>query len=311
MEKKKHEYNVIWRDLNFEENNEYSKYLEKLKPNIESLNINIFCISSTEKALKFILKKKLNKLIIITNIGKDLSGKRFIEIVRKILGFDIFVLFFSKNKEHFDWIKNFKNCLYTDKYDIFESYIKNYNMKNLNFLKKKIEEIYNLQLNGFTEEFIENPNNKTFDCINNINPYIRHVNIYCKDKGKYLVMKSDGNVVNSKIDCPWDITILDDEITFFSNGYYLKEEYRNIIGFKYMAKLNYKMKGKYFYFLNEKNNKILSLEENKVKFKNIVEPGENEIFELIDIPDKNDNLLKKSILSSNIFNDISSDNIDD
>ena len=49
-----------------------------------------------------------DKFILISNIGLDLSGKRLVEVARKILGFNIIVLFFSSNKENLKWIKDLK-----------------------------------------------------------------------------------------------------------------------------------------------------------------------------------------------------------
>ena len=120
---KKNDYYVVWRDPHFakELHNKYTEYLDERKLFcIEKANMNIYSLTSTEKALKFILNRKEenDKIIFITNIGKDKSGKRFIEIVRKIYNFDIIVLFYSKNFEHFKWIKDLPNCLYTNKTDI-------------------------------------------------------------------------------------------------------------------------------------------------------------------------------------------------
>ena len=64
-------------------------------------NMNLYSESSIEQSLKFILKNKYDKVILISNIGLDFSGKRFIEIARKILGFDIIALFFSYNINHY------------------------------------------------------------------------------------------------------------------------------------------------------------------------------------------------------------------
>ena len=142
--------------------------------------MNFYYENSTEEALKFILRRKYDKVIIITSIGKDLSGKRFIEIARKILGFDIIVLFFSKNRTHLNWIQNFNNCLYTDKYDIYKEYITNYNESNLIELKKKVEQYYNIKLKKFTFDFLYFPNYKKQGDFNSLNyscPFIRTVYI--------------------------------------------------------------------------------------------------------------------------------------
>jgi hypothetical protein len=63
-------------------------------------NINIYIEDSTEKALELMKRKKFNKIILITSIGLDLSGIKFVDIARKILGFDVMTLFFSNNIEN-------------------------------------------------------------------------------------------------------------------------------------------------------------------------------------------------------------------
>ena len=95
--------------------------------------------------------------MLISNIGLDLSGKRFIEIARKILGFNIIILFYSNNKDHLKWIKEFPNCLITNEISIYEKYITNYNMDGLKNLKKKIENSYNISLNNFSDDFLSYP----------------------------------------------------------------------------------------------------------------------------------------------------------
>ena len=150
-------YKVVYRDPHFNSEKYYGKYLEKIKRFcIEKAGMNIFTFNSTEKALKFIInakkEKESDKFIFVTSIGKDKSGKRYIEIVRKILNFDVMVLFYSNNTDHFSWIKDFPNCLYTHKPDIFEKYITNYNINGLLNLKKEVEkkyEKYNLKLKDF------------------------------------------------------------------------------------------------------------------------------------------------------------------
>ena len=93
--------------------------------------MNIYIESNTEKALKFIYKRRFNKMILITSIGLDLSGKKFIEIARKILGSNIIVLIFSSNENHLKWSQNFPNVLYTNNGLIYQKYITNYNEKGL------------------------------------------------------------------------------------------------------------------------------------------------------------------------------------
>ena len=137
---KRNEYFVLFYASDFDENNEYFELLEK---NIKlALNINIYYEKSIEEALNFLLMRKYNRIILITTIEKDLSGKRFIDIARKILGLEIIVLFYSNaqdnNREHLSWLQNYPNCLYTNKPENIVEYIKNYNINGLKELKKKL-----------------------------------------------------------------------------------------------------------------------------------------------------------------------------
>ena len=152
---KRNEYFILWRDPHFKGKNEYSDFLlERKLFSMEKAKLNIYFEYSTEEALKFILRRKYNKIILITSIGLDLSGKRFIEIARKILGFNVIVLFFSANEDHLKWIQYFPNCLYSNCSDIYEEYITNFNARGLNNLKKKVEKEYNITLKEFSKDFI-------------------------------------------------------------------------------------------------------------------------------------------------------------
>ena len=154
---KRNEYFIVWRDNNFKGLNVYSDYLKYLK-NIthEFCEFNSYFVDGTEKALSIIKRKKFNKIILISSIGLDLSGKRFVEIARKILGFDVVVLFFSANQNHLQWIQNFPNALYTNDINFYKDYIMKYNEKGLLDLKKKIEEKFSVKLK-FTDKYFEFP----------------------------------------------------------------------------------------------------------------------------------------------------------
>ena len=84
----------------------------------------------------------------------------------------------------------------------------------------------------------------------------------------------------------WYVTILDDEITFYSNGHYLdvSKDNENIETCDFMKRWNFKKKDEFYYFIypGKENNNILSMEEGnpKVNKGNI---GNNELFKLIDI----------------------------
>ena len=115
--------------------------------------------------MELIKKKRFNKIILLSNIGKDLSGIKFVEISRKILGFDIILLFFSNNLNHLSLVQQFPNALFTNQDSFFRDYILNYNYKGILLLKQKIERYYNIKLN-FNNNFFSFSyfiNEKKFD----------------------------------------------------------------------------------------------------------------------------------------------------
>ena len=130
---KRNEFLVIWRDNHFKGDNEYSEFLKERKLFIyEHAKMNAYFESSLERALEIIKRKKNNKIILISNIGLDLAGKKFVEVARKILGFNVMVLFFSGNPDHLNWLKDFPNALYTASADFYQKYILiNYKINNI------------------------------------------------------------------------------------------------------------------------------------------------------------------------------------
>ena len=296
---KRNEYCVLWKDPHFSrknninniiiDNNDYSTFLEKLKEEyMHKTNMNFYFESSMEEALKFIIRRKYDKIILVTNIGLDLSGKKFIEIARKILGFDIIVLFFSNNPSHFEWISNFPNCLYTNKLDIFEEYILNYNEDGLKKLREKVVETYQIKLKKFSFDFISFPNYKSegeFSSLEFKSNYIRRV--YIKNDNIYLCMNDFGEVHIGEKPCEWDITIYDNEITLFSNGFYLDIDDHNKVntfGNQYLSRWNFDKINDYYYFISSKKkmSNILTIEGKEVFVKKD-KPEKSEIFELIDV----------------------------
>ena len=288
---RRNEYFILWRDPNFKGVNDFSEYLQYRKLFCtEKSNMNIYFESSTEEALKFLFRRQYNKVILITSIGLDLSGKRFVDVARKIFGFNLIVLFFSVNENHLKWIKNYPNCLYTNTSQFYEEYISNFNEKGLINLKKKIEERYKITLMDFSKDFLSYPNFKNeedFSCLNfmNKNNFIRHVKICCKINNLFLNMSLYGEVSISQEENEWDITIVNNEITFFSNGFYLDVENDIVIGKQYMKIWNFKKVAKGFYFFTypgKKENNILSAAENIIKV-NKSKIGKSEQFKLIDV----------------------------
>ena len=300
---KRNEYFVLWRDPNFKGENDFSDYLKERKLFcLEKAHMNIYFESSTEEALKFLLQRQYNKVILITSIGLDLSGKRFVEIARKIFGFNLMVLFFSVNKTHLKWIQKFQNCLYTNKSNFYEEYITNFNKDGLEKLKKDVEKQYKITLMKFSENFLSYPNFKnegdfsSLDFSNN-DKYIRHVKICCKKKKLFIHMNKNGSVELSDEPSIWDVTIIDNEITLLSNGYYLdvskrktgdKDEFgEELSGFTYMIIWNFKLIKNYyiFYFPKKEKENILSSKDNILKV-NKIRIDESELFELLDVKEE-------------------------
>ena len=298
-EKNKNEFYVVWKDPNFNVENPYASFLGDRKHFIEEKNIEVYYIATIEEALKIILQKRREnpnkKLILISNIGLDYSGKRLVEIVREIIGFDLIVLFFSKNKSHLgkENMKNFPNFLYTDTSKFYEKFISSYNKKELKKLKEDIENQYNIKIKDFTEDFLSyEKDNKILVPLEEINPYLRHASIYCQNKNKYLYMTKEGKVEQNETKSAWDITIntSDKTITLFSNGFYLKKNEQNkIIGYKFMEICKYEIienDNYYFYFINNNNNEYLSMEEEGNGIKITSNPDKNEKFRIEEVYDE-------------------------
>ena len=134
------------------------------------------------------------------------------------MGFDVVVLFFSRNQNHFSWLQNFPNALYTNDASFYKDYILNYNEKDLLKLKEKIENFYNIKLK-FTKDFMKFPkfiNQKEYDDIifEEPNPNFKRVIIknsennciLCMNENKVPCFNFAGNIdIKSYI---WYITII-------------------------------------------------------------------------------------------------------
>ena len=170
---KRVEYCVIWRDDNFSSkpiwNNEFDEKFKKfLKERLKFINqngkYNIYPCETTEEALKLVNRKKYNKIILISNVGKNLCGKHFVEEARKIIGNDVIVLFLAYSISHLDWIKNFKNAIFSNDPKFYEDYLKCFGWGistkvRIDELIKKMEEHYNVKFN-FDNKYLEYPHFK-------------------------------------------------------------------------------------------------------------------------------------------------------
>ena len=293
---KRNEYFVIWRDPNFSGQNDFSNFLKERQLFIyKYAKMNAYFVSSTEKALEIIKRKRFNKIILISSIGLDLSGKKFVEIARQILGFNVVVLFFSRNQKHFSWLQSFPNALYTNDANFYKEYIMNYNYNGLLNLKKKIENYYGINL-SFTNDFFkfsnfQNQVNYSSLTFFGPNKYFKKVVIKLRNTIQVLYMAQNGTIGfvspfyldNS---CFWYVTMMGNEITFYSNGRYLGAnlQQRQIISDQYMqrfmfTKINNTNDEYVFYYQNQNN--ILTANGNFAILHNYT--GKNQIFKLVEL----------------------------
>ena len=295
---KRNEYFVIWRDPNFQGDNPFSNYLRERKLFIyKYAKMNAYFESSTEKALEIIKKKKFNKIILISSIGLDLSGKKFVEIARQILGFDVVVLFFSKNHNHFSWLQNFPNALYTDDATFYKDYILNYNEKGLLTLKDKIEKCYRINLK-FTANFMKFPKfidgNELFENIifEEPSPNFKKVIIINSESDKVFCMDDKQNPSfnsSSQLNVnlyEWYVTMIGNEITFYSNGSYLgaDENKGKAKGEPFMKRYNYeKIDNMEYIFYYENKNNILTIKGNNAILQKENYNRTNQKFKLLEI----------------------------
>ena len=169
----RNEFCVIWRDNNFSEKPVYGnkfdplfkKFLsERLKYIKQMAKYNIYPCETTEEALKLIERKKYNKIILISNAGSNLEGKKFIIKARKIIGNDVIALFLAYNIEHLKWIKDFKNAFFSNDPNFYEEYLQSFESEDcikekIDSLIKKMEKHYGVKFN-FDETYLDYPNFK-------------------------------------------------------------------------------------------------------------------------------------------------------
>ena len=294
---KRNEYFVIWRDPNFVTKNNFSNFLTECKLFIlKYAKMNVFFESSTEKALELIIRKQYNKIILISSIGLDLSGKKFVEIARQILGFNVVVLFLSANQNHLKWIPNFPNALYANDTNIYKEYILNYNQKGLLNLRRKIQNTYKINL-PFLNDFLAFPkfvNSEKLDYLifGEPSPYYKKVIILndqnkcvlCmeKDKNRSIGLKSLNGLDISQYE--WYITMIGNEITLFSNGSYLGADINQklVKGEEFMQRFAFEMKNNFeflIYYQNKSN--VLTVNGNypRIEMENY---SLNQVFRLIE-----------------------------
>lgn len=168
---KRNEYYCLWKDYHFTHETEFTQHALQVK-NVakQLLGINIYGVGEFDEALDIIRRKKYNKVMIISNVGIVDKAKQFIEDIRKILKFNVIILFFTASIGHLEWIKEIPNVLFTMEDSFFKEYILNFNEKGLNNLKVKIEEEYGEKLDKFQADlsyplFQEAESNHDYDLI--------------------------------------------------------------------------------------------------------------------------------------------------
>ena len=173
---KRVEFCVIWRDNNFSSkpvyNNEYDKIFKSfLKERLTYINqvakYNIYPCETSEEALELVNRKKYNKIILISNVGSDMGGKKFIDKAREIIGNDVIVLFLAYNTDHLNWIKNYKNAIFSNEPKFYEDYLEcfdsdsNYEIESkIRTLIQKLESHFNVKFN-FDDNYLYYPHFKS------------------------------------------------------------------------------------------------------------------------------------------------------
>ena len=163
---KRVEYCVIWRDDNFSSksvyNNKFDQIFkdflkERMKYINQMANYNIYPCETTEEALELVKRKKYNKIILITNVGKNKAGKTFIDKAREIIGNDVIALFLAYMKSHLDWIKNYKNALFSNDPKFYEEYLNSFeNEYRIKDLIERMEKHYEVKFN-FDDKYLYFP----------------------------------------------------------------------------------------------------------------------------------------------------------
>ena len=289
---------IIWRDPTINENKSNAKVFNVSKMYINQfLRINAYFKDSIENALELIKRKKLNKIILISNIGLDLSGKKLMEIARKILDFPVIILFFSQNFMHLKWIQEEKNILFTSDTNFYKKYILNYNEKDLIELKKEIENNFKIKLQ-FTRDYLKFPkfigNRKFKDIIfDEIVPNFKKViiknfknqNILIMDEKGDISFKPNGNVDNANYSYFWYVTINENEITLYKDQFYLGIDIKNkkIVREQYMKIWNYQLCAKYYLIYNQTKGLILTDNKNEAVVDKENERHYDQLFSFIEI----------------------------
>ena len=136
---------------------------ERLKYINQNAKYNIYPCETSEEALGLVNRKKYNKIILISNVGTDFRGKKFIEKARKIIGNNVIVLFLAYKSSHLDWIKKYENALFSNDPRFYEEYLRCFDdededeiKNNIKSLIEKMERHYKVKFN-FNEKYLDYP----------------------------------------------------------------------------------------------------------------------------------------------------------
>ena len=107
--------------------------------------------------MKLVKRKKYNKIILISNVGPNYGGKQFVDEARKIIQNEVIALFLSFSIQHLQWIKDYKNAIFSNDAKFYEEYLDKYgNESEMRGLISKLEKHYNKHFN-FDNNFLNFP----------------------------------------------------------------------------------------------------------------------------------------------------------
>ena len=166
------EYLIVWRDNNFNPSNpnNYDCFDEMLNYNNQikkyaafNLKTKIYYFNESDEALKFIKRKKFNKIILISNGGNN--GIGFINDARKIIGnntISLITCYVAQN--YMNVIQKTENILLNSKYyNCIKEFLRYSTNKNINALKNLQKDVEN-NLKKLDNSFSFKPlNNNAFN----------------------------------------------------------------------------------------------------------------------------------------------------
>ena len=164
-------------------------------------------------------------------------------------------------------------------------------------MKKKIEECYEINLK-FTENFIQFPKfinqNELFENIifEEPSPNFKKVIIINKESDKVFCMDDKRNPIFNPSEqlnvnlYEWYVTMIGNEITFYSNGSYLGADIdkRRAKGEQYMQRYNFERidNMEYIFYYENKNN-VLTIKGNNAILQKEISQRNNQKFKLLEI----------------------------